>query len=76
MLHFLLCLFADEGSDVGSIECLRILEVNVNGGVAAKVLRLFHLRNGALTARALRKDEDITDEDIIRDLILDCVADL
>ena len=76
VLHFLLCLFADEGGDVGAVECLCVLEVNVNGGVATKVLRLFHLRDRALAARALREDEDIADEYVICDLILDGVADL
>ena len=76
VLHLLLRLFADEGGHIRAVECLRVLEVDLNLRVASEIFRLLYLCDGALTARALCKDEDITDKDIVRNLILDRIADL
>ena len=76
MLHFLLCLFADVGRHIGAVERFCALEVDLDLCVAAEVACLAHLCDRALAARALREDEGIADEDIVRNLVFNGIADL
>ena len=75
-LHLFLGFLADVGVDVGAIDGLRLVEVDVDLRIAAEVARLLDLRHRTLARQALGKDELTVDDDVIRDLVADGIADL
>ena len=62
--------------DVSAINRLRLVEVDVDLCIAAEVARLLDLHHCALARQPLGENELTVDDDIVRDLVADRVADL